>query len=492
MKPARHTCPSARLKRATPPIHSLFFIIMVASIHCLTALADAEISMLPTRDFSTSESTLRINRSLGRGINIGNALDAPTEGAWGVVIEDNWFDLIADAGFDSVRLPIRWSAHASQRPPYTIDEQLFQRVDHIIKQAKRVRLPIILNVHHYEELMQDPAVHGPRFVALWQQIAARYAQQPQSVLFELLNEPSEEFTRDPQLWNKLIDTTLKRIRKTNPQRPVMVGPVGYNGINWLKYLKLPADPNLIVSVHFYAPMNFTHQGATWSKPFNPVGVRWDTEQKTLANNIEQRSWNTTLESTQSNLTINFEKQHSGFSLVFPASRTPKTLRLRTRGKVDLSLGCAVISPLQWISRLTHESDEWIEHTISLDACPNESRRIGLMNQHPNASMLELSTLEICNDDECRALIVPAAHVVQSKLLSAKAWGKAHGRPMHIGEFGVFNLADPLSRANWTTEVQRIATDAGMATAYWALGTKFGIYDSENETWNNTLLDALLP
>ena len=56
------------------------------------------------------EEAFALNARLGRGINFGNALDAPREGAWGVVLEEEYFGLVAEAGFDAVRIPVRWSA----------------------------------------------------------------------------------------------------------------------------------------------------------------------------------------------------------------------------------------------------------------------------------------------------------------------------------------------------------------------------------------------
>ncbi|HKD37098.1 MAG TPA: hypothetical protein VKB78_09865, partial [Pirellulales bacterium] len=58
----------------------------------------------------------------GRGINLGNALEAPHEGDWGVTLKESYFEAIASAGFDSVRIPVRWSAHAAESQPYTIDK----------------------------------------------------------------------------------------------------------------------------------------------------------------------------------------------------------------------------------------------------------------------------------------------------------------------------------------------------------------------------------
>ena len=45
---------------------------------------------------------------LGRGVNFGNALDAPHEGDWGMVIKDDYFQHIKEAGFDTIGVPIRY------------------------------------------------------------------------------------------------------------------------------------------------------------------------------------------------------------------------------------------------------------------------------------------------------------------------------------------------------------------------------------------------
>ncbi|MGC9349035.1 MAG: glycoside hydrolase family 5 protein, partial [Anaerolineae bacterium] len=114
---------------------------------------------------------------LGRGVNLGNALEAPEEGAWGMVIEADFFDLISDAGFDTVRVPIRWSAHAEEQAPYTIDDDFFARIDWVVDQALSQDLNVVVNMHHYEELFEDPDAHTDRFVSLWEQIATRYADR---------------------------------------------------------------------------------------------------------------------------------------------------------------------------------------------------------------------------------------------------------------------------------------------------------------------------
>jgi endoglucanase len=205
-----------------------------------------------------------VNRKLGRGINLGNALEAPNEGEWGVRLKAEYFKSIKEAGFDSVRLPVRWSAHADAADPYTINPKFAARVDWAIERALANRLNIIVNVHHYGETDSDPDKHMPRLIGLWEQIAARYRERPAEVAFELLNEPHDKLTAAK--WNDAVPRLLAVVRKTNPTRPIILGPVQWNQIGMLDKLELQqGDRNLIVTVHFYDPFQFTHQGAPWVK-----------------------------------------------------------------------------------------------------------------------------------------------------------------------------------------------------------------------------------
>ena len=66
------------------------------------------------------------------------------------------------------------------------------------------------------------------------------------------------------------------MRKTNPTRPVVLGPGDWNAVRALDKLELPAgDRNLILTVHFYDPYHFTHQGAPWAQGSDKwKGTRW--------------------------------------------------------------------------------------------------------------------------------------------------------------------------------------------------------------------------
>lgn len=238
-------------------------------------LSAAAVAAVPAADPPPKADIFAANTALGRGVNLGNALEAPQEGDWGLTLQPEYFKLVRDAGFATVRLPVRWSAHAAKDAPYAVEAKFFERVDWALDRAAEQKLNVVLNVHHYAEMDDDPDAHLPRLVGIWEQVARRYKDRPPSVVFELLNEPHEKLTEEK--WNAAIPAVLKAVRTTNPARPVVVGPGQWNGIWALPKLKLPDDPNLIVTVHHYDPFPFTHQGAPWvtdEKVKATTGVRW--------------------------------------------------------------------------------------------------------------------------------------------------------------------------------------------------------------------------
>jgi endoglucanase len=211
---------------------------------------------------------------LRRGVNLGNMLEAPNEGDWGLTVQEEYFDRIKEAGFDFVRLPVRWNAHAAQEPPYTIDPAFFERIDQIVNWALERDLTIIVDIHHYEEIMQDPPANKDRYLALWKQIAGHYKDAPSSVVFELMNEPFGQLTAP--LWNEYLAEGLAVVRETNPTRDVIVGPVNWNSYDQFPTLILPADEHLIVTFHYYLPFPFTHQGAEWVDGSSAwLGTTWE-------------------------------------------------------------------------------------------------------------------------------------------------------------------------------------------------------------------------
>ncbi|MFA5874036.1 MAG: glycoside hydrolase family 5 protein [Anaerolineales bacterium] len=269
----------------------------VALVSCLFLLIGCSLNPVITspKSFATSVSQADIfaaNQRLTRTVNLGNALEAPYEGEWGVTLQEEYFQTIANAGFTAVRVPIRFSAHADEKPPYTLNSVFLARVDWAVQNAIKNGLVAILDMHHYLEIFDDPASHRGRFIALWQQIAGHYQGYPDSrVYFELLNEPNGNL--DAAKWNDLLAETLAVVRQSNPTRPVIIGTTNWGGADGLSFLQLPNDPNLIVTFHYYLPFEFTHQGAEWVDGSDAwFGTTWDgtlDQVTTIANDFDSVS-----------------------------------------------------------------------------------------------------------------------------------------------------------------------------------------------------------
>ncbi|MGR3492875.1 MAG: glycoside hydrolase family 5 protein [Shimia sp.] len=199
-----------------------------------------------------------------RCINLGAALEAPSEGDWGYTIRRADITRIAEAGFDTIRLPARFSGHWDG----TIDPAFLSRVDEVIGWASAEDLTVILDLHHFWPLFdapEDPALRA-KARAIWAELSEHYADAPNTLIFELLNEPEPPMTH-AQAW--AVQAELRAIiRERHPTRWIITGASDWN--DWEGLAALPApDPNEVRTFHFYAPFDFTHQGAPYIDPIRP-------------------------------------------------------------------------------------------------------------------------------------------------------------------------------------------------------------------------------
>jgi endoglucanase len=207
------------------------------------------------------------NKSIGTGINLGNALEAPNEGDWGLIIEERFIDSIRQAGFNSVRIPICWSCHTDSSYPYKIDEAFLARVDQVVEWCIEKNLVAIITIHHFNELYDLPenTTYRNMFFSIWAQLTEHYRQiDCDKLIFEPLNEPHNYLTADK--WNQLIPEILQVIRSVDTSRTLIIDTPDYGYHQSITRLVISEnEQNIIISVRYYLPYEFTHQGAHWAE-----------------------------------------------------------------------------------------------------------------------------------------------------------------------------------------------------------------------------------
>jgi endoglucanase len=245
------------------------FATVTATLIALTGCATA-----------TAQTPSSIDKfDMQRCVNMGNSLENAKSQKWGggenIAPED--FARIKARGFDTVRIPVRWNDYAGAGPDFTIEPAFANHVKEIVDSALAHDLNVILNIHHFHELMDDPAAEMAKFEALWEQIAPQFADYSDDLWFEFLNEPSKELTGEVML--SAQDVAVKIIRKTNPDRVIILGGEFWSNVRQLETNIAPPDANIVYTFHYYEPFDFTHYLAEWTKPNMPDTPRgWGSPQ----------------------------------------------------------------------------------------------------------------------------------------------------------------------------------------------------------------------
>lgn len=213
------------------------------------------------------------NKRLGRGVNVIGYDPLWRDRSQGRFQVEH-FKLIHQAGFEHVRINLHPLRDRAVGEDNKLSETWFTTLDWAIDGALANDLMVVLDFHEFTTMSRDPAGLKERFFSIWRQISEHCKDRPAEVLFEILNEPHDKL--NAELWNQYLAEALAIIRATNPNRTVVIGPTKWNNIGQLETLRLPSDDrNIIITVHYYSPMEFTHQGAPWSSQKDKVGVAWN-------------------------------------------------------------------------------------------------------------------------------------------------------------------------------------------------------------------------
>lgn len=177
---------------------------------------------------------------------------------------------IADWGFDHVRIPVDYEVLEDEKGNEI--KSGYSYVKQVLDWCTKYHLNAILDLHkaygydfndagneEKNNLFSDEALQE-RFVQLWIRIAKAFGTY-ENTAFELLNEVVEK--ENAEAWNHLIRKVVAAIREITIKTPIIYGGIQWNSVKTLKLLDIPQDDNTIFTFHFYEPLLFTHQKASW-------------------------------------------------------------------------------------------------------------------------------------------------------------------------------------------------------------------------------------
>lgn len=185
-------------------------------------------------------------------------------------ITENDIGRIKSWGMDHVRLPVDYFLFEDDANPGFYRENGLVYIDRCIGWCEKHNLNLVLDLHHApgfffgdgakNNLFTDRTMQL-RYIAIWKFFAGRYSRIKNNLTFELLNELV--LPEGSDAWNRLWQETAAEIHTLDPDRNIIIGGNFYNSVNELKNLAVSENPHIWYTFHFYHPMIFTHQKASW-------------------------------------------------------------------------------------------------------------------------------------------------------------------------------------------------------------------------------------
>lgn len=240
----------------------------------------------------TKGDSVAFSQNLMPGWNLGNQLEAnsggtPSETAWGnPTITEKLIKEVKAQGFKSIRIPVSYLSKIGAGPNYTIDSKWLDRVQEVVDMCVNNGLYAIINIHgdgYYSvkggwllcnEPAADQKVIKEKFEKVWAQIADRFKNYDEHLIFESMNEvfdgnyggPTAENYGNINDYNQIFVDTVRSSGGKNSKRYLLVpgwntdidyttGDIGYAlAGNFV----IPNDSTgrIMISVHYYAPWEF--------------------------------------------------------------------------------------------------------------------------------------------------------------------------------------------------------------------------------------------
>lgn len=250
--------------------------------------SDEEAAMPYDSDFTIGVD--KVAEAMGAGWNVGNQLEANSGGkvdetVWGnPEITQELISAVADAGFTTVRVPVSYLDRIDDANNYTVDSAWLDRVEEVVQYCYNEGLYVIINIHGdgYNTVEdgwflvngEDQDMICEKYEAVWKQIAERFADYDEHLIFESMNEefdgtyngdPNREYYANLNKYNQIFVDTVRDTGKKNTHRWLLVPgwntnveyTVGDYGFEMPTDEKCSADESrMMVSVHYYDPWDY--------------------------------------------------------------------------------------------------------------------------------------------------------------------------------------------------------------------------------------------
>ena len=235
----------------------------------------------------------QIVEAMGPGWNLGNQLESvtdnvPEETNWGnPVITEKLIQSVKAAGFKSIRIPVSYFAKIDDDKDYTIDSKWLDRVQEVVDYCIKNDLYAVINIHGdgYNTIDgswllcngKDQTEIKKKYKKVWKQIAERFKNYDEHLLFESMNEefdgsysePNKEYYQNINDYNQIFVDTVRKTGDNNTKRWLII-PGWNTNIDYTAGdygFKLPTDQyrdksidkeeqRIMISVHYYSPWDF--------------------------------------------------------------------------------------------------------------------------------------------------------------------------------------------------------------------------------------------
>lgn len=182
-------------------------------------------------------------------------------------------------GCDVVRLPIHFERICEGRADYRIPDKIFGILDKVAAWTEELKLYVIFDFHNNCHADSVTSADVERVLTpIWTQLAERYKDASQFLVYELMNEPHGI---EVAFWNEIIARVFKLVRSIDKRHYIISGGADWNSFQAMKTLPDFQDDKVIYTFHFYDPHTFTHQGASWSHLERVVNIPFPYDEKRM-------------------------------------------------------------------------------------------------------------------------------------------------------------------------------------------------------------------